>query len=277
MTAAVLDPLAGAAIRVGHREMLETVAELTDEVERGGGAEAAGAAVAFLRQSVLPFARREEAALAGLPDVREGAAFEHAFLAAEVDALAAEVREDDGRAVLRRMYRIQAALELHAAREEERDSIDSWTPPPSADADADAPRGGPREMPRAEVDGFLAARTWGMLATADADGPYAVPVSYGWDGEALYVATGPGRKLRHLESSPALCLTVPAVEGGDRWRCVVARGRAVPVDGTAARIRALALVHRQRDARSSLVDAARAARARVFRLVPAELTGRARG
>ena len=275
MTAAVLDPLAGAAIRVGHREMLATVAELTDEVERGGGAEAAGAAVAFLRHSVLPFARREEAALAGLPEVREGAAFEHAFLAAEVDALAAEVREDDGRAVLRRMYRIQAALELHAAREEDRDSADSWTPP--APVPEDAPRRGPREMTRGEVHAFLAARTWGMLATADADGPYAVPVSYGWDGEALYVATGPGRKLRHLESSPALCLTVPGVEGGDRWRCVVARGRAESVDGTAARLRALALVHRQRDARPSLADAARAARARVFRIAPAELTGRARG
>jgi hypothetical protein len=86
-------------------------------------------AVAFLRHTLLPFARREEAGLAGRPQHAESAGLDHAFLAAEADALAAEGRAlaagEAGiaahaiAAVRRRLHRIEAVLELHMARGED--------------------------------------------------------------------------------------------------------------------------------------------------------------
>ena len=279
MTAAALDPLAEASLRAGHRRLLETFRELQEELDEpaGTGAEAARAAVAFLRHTLLPFARDEEAALGAFPAEAEGAALDHAFIAAEVEALAAETRAIPFAAapVRRRLHRLEAVLELHLAREEERDArlpAGAW---PTVEPAASAV---PREMDDGEVRAFLAARGWGMLATAGEDGPYAVPVGYGWDGERLYLASGPGRKLRNLQRDPAVCLTVAEVESGGRWRCAVASGVAEPVEGPLERARALAHIHRQRDGGAPTpADLVRAARARVFRIRPRELTGRVRG
>lgn len=137
---------------------------------------------------------------------------------------------------------------------------------------------GPREMNAGEVDAFLARHRWGLLSTVDAKGrPYAVPVSYGWDGASLFVATGPGRKLRNLEASGAACLTVAEVEDGARWRCVVATGMAVRMTGMTGIARALTRIAMQQGTVPSPADLARGAKSRVFRLHPAELTGRERG
>jgi nitroimidazol reductase NimA-like FMN-containing flavoprotein (pyridoxamine 5'-phosphate oxidase superfamily) len=137
---------------------------------------------------------------------------------------------------------------------------------------------GPGEMSAREADAFLARHRWGLLSTVDADGrPYAVPVSYGWDGAALFVATGPGRKLRNLEANGAACLTVAEVVDGSRWRCVVASGIAVPVTGMTAVARALTRIALQQGTVPSRADLARGAKSRVFRLHPDELTGRERG
>jgi uncharacterized protein len=54
--------------------------------------------------------------------------------------------------------------------------------------------------------------------------PYAVPVTYAFDGEAIYVAINGGRKLSALVRNPALCLTVADVECADRWKSVVVVG-----------------------------------------------------
>lgn len=127
MSPATLDPLDEASLRVGHRWLLETFRELQAELDADagrGGAEAARAAVAFLRHSLLPFARGEEAALGAFPAEAEGAALDHAFLAAEIEALGAEARADrfDVAPVRRRLHRLEAVLELHMAREEEREA-----------------------------------------------------------------------------------------------------------------------------------------------------------
>lgn len=90
------------------------------------------AAAAFLRQEVLPFCRWEEDLLLAAPDEWEAAAFDHGFLAAEIDAFGREVtaleetREWDDEArrrasqrLLRRVHRIEAVLELHMQRAED--------------------------------------------------------------------------------------------------------------------------------------------------------------
>jgi nitroimidazol reductase NimA-like FMN-containing flavoprotein (pyridoxamine 5'-phosphate oxidase superfamily) len=270
--------LAADPVRTGHRRLLETFRELQAELaEPVPGCGTARAAVAFLRESLLPFAQREEAVLGVVSADLHGVALDHAFIAAEVDALAAEVRERgaDPAAVRRRLYRLEAVLELHLAREEERDPGFVVPPAPSVEPAAAAV---PRAMDPSEVGAFLATREWGMLATLGEAGPYAVPVGYGWDGRDLFFASGPGRKLRHLERDPTVCLTVAEVESGDRWRCVVAAGVAEAVAGPLERVRALRHIHRQSTGSApTAADLVRAARARVFRVRPRELTGRVRG
>lgn len=139
---------------------------------------------------------------------------------------------------------------------------------------------GLRAMDPDEVERFLREHGWGMLATVGEGGaPYAVPVAYGYDGRHLYVASGPGRKRENLEASPAVCLTVAEVVDGDRWSSVVVTGEARAVEGLAERLRGLDAIRRQRAGGGMLppADLARMARATVFRITSAEVTGRVRG
>lgn len=293
MSPAVADPLSQAAVAAGHRDLLATFAEFRDALEGSGGApdaEGLRGAVAFLRQGVIPFSREEERVLGFRGAEAEALTFEHAFLAAEIGALAAEVaalldaappaaeREHAAALVRRRADRIQAVLELHVLRGEDRGIVASPARPvdaPGAPARHGRPR--PRELAPEEVDALLRSRWWGTLSTVGAGGLYSVPVSYGWDGESLYVATRPGRKARNLEEDGRVCLNVAEVESGDRWRSAVVSGRAEPVSGVAATLSALNAIRRQRPGRPvTAADAARLARARVFRIVPAEVSGRAR-
>jgi nitroimidazol reductase NimA-like FMN-containing flavoprotein (pyridoxamine 5'-phosphate oxidase superfamily) len=290
MTAGVMGgPLVDAALRVGHRELADTFSEFVREVETGDcrqAAESAAGAVAFLRHGVLPFARREEALYLPGGAVGEEVAFEHAFLAAEAEALAREagaLSEGGAKAlagVRRRVVRIQAVLELHVAKSEDRD-VSAAEPPesaPDADAGGAASPFQHRVMEPAEVATFLGRGTWGMLATFGGGLPYAVPVGYAWDEGALYFASGAGRKRSNLEEHPVACLTVADVENGSRWRCVVAAGRVVRLTGPLARVRALDLIRRKRGgALPPARDLRKMLSASVFRLDVAEVSGRSVG
>jgi nitroimidazol reductase NimA-like FMN-containing flavoprotein (pyridoxamine 5'-phosphate oxidase superfamily) len=275
----------GAEMRDGHRALLETLRDFLGSLARGdSGAEDAAAlrgAVAFLRQGVLPFARREEHWLGEGSAAAEDAAFEHAFLAAEIDALAQEVEElAAGGAmprVWRRLHRIEAVLELHVEKAEE---SGAWQRTTDLDAAPAAPLRAPgvlRKMDPAEAADFLREREWGVLATAAAGRPYGVPVAYGYDGTHLYLATAPGRKAENLEQNPAVSLTVAEVESGSRWRCVIVTGTAERVSGARETLRAIDALRRQQRSAPSLADAARLARARIVRITPDEISGRVRG
>src|SRR5690606_29805139 len=125
--------------------------------------------VAFLRQSVLPFARWEERQPGGCEEVAEDTAFEHAFLAAEIDRLGAAVAALEGgtpreraagaAAALRQVHRLEAVLERHVHKAEERETLfppaPETTPPAAASAAV-------REMTPAEVQRFLREREWGL-------------------------------------------------------------------------------------------------------------------
>lgn len=286
-----LDPLVEAAIHEGHRRALGVLAEfealLGPEYAGGADVEAMRALVAFLRQSVLPFSHWEEHSLAPAAELREQAAFEHAFLAAEIDGLAAEVGvlsdlPVQGRAaqlgavnrVYRRLHRIGAVLELHAQKAAEHSAETSAGPWPAAAPVSASP--GLRELDAAEVRALLAAHEWGVLSTVGPDGmPYAVPVAYGLADDVLYLACGPGRKARNLEARPLACLTVAEVRDGERWRSVVVGGPVEWVDDAAGRLAALHALERE-PGRFSPRDRARLAYARFARLRPHEVGGRAR-
>lgn len=288
------------SIILGHRRILDALREFTTETSRDGRIRTGDRAtarglVAFLRQEILPFARREERLMAAGSPEHEATTFEHAFLEAEIDAFARAVESvpTDGaggiytvKEIERRIHRVEAILELHAARHEER-----WLDTPGVAAvlapastpqhglSSDVARtGGARALAQPEIAAMVARNWWAILCTAADGGPYAVPVAYGEDDGVFYVASKTGRKIDNLETNPMACLTVTEVESGSDWSCVVVTGRVEWVDRPLEALTALRALRRQcrRSLPTSVKDAARLLDAKVLRLVPVEVTGRRR-
>jgi nitroimidazol reductase NimA-like FMN-containing flavoprotein (pyridoxamine 5'-phosphate oxidase superfamily) len=136
-----------------------------------------------------------------------------------------------------------------------------------------------RAMSPDEARQFLEIHNWGMLCTVSGGEPYAVPVSFGFDGHYVYIATGAGRKAHNVDANRSVSLTVAEVQNGDSWRSVIVSGKAEWLDDTGAKLRALNILRRDRIQGSlpSPLELARIARSRVFRIVPKETTGRIRG
>lgn len=231
---------------------------------------------------------------AGSPE-HEATTFEHAFLEAEIDAFAHAVESlpthgaggtHTVKEIERRIHRVEAILELHAARHEEQ-----WLDAPrsiAVPAPASAPErgfssdaagtGGARALAQPEIAAMVARNWWAILCTAADGGPYAVPVAYGEDNGLFYVASKAGRKIDNLETNPMACLTVTEVESGSDWSCVVVEGRVEWVDRPLDALAALRALRRQceRSLPTSVRDAARLLDAKVLRIVPVEMTGRRR-
>lgn len=229
------------------------------------------------------------------------------FLGREVDGLAqALAQPEDGAGpnggiaretasrTIRHLLRAEAVAEAMAeGLESPRETARAVSRPPGAPRTAKAERssgrapgpgsrasapGQPRELAPHEVEAFLRAHRWGVLSTVEREKPYAVPVIYGFDGQQFFFVSGPGRKVTNLEANPAVCLTVAEVaEDGSSWTSAVAMGAAHVVDDLAGRITAFRALRKQRRGAPSrrIADAARLARAHVFRITPDALTGRA--
>jgi hypothetical protein len=133
-------------------------------------------------------------------------------------------------------------------------------------------------MDRREVDTFLGEEGTGVLALARDDESYAIPVSYGYDGEEetfyLRLAFHPdSRKREFLGPSRTVSLVVSA-ETDEGWRSVVARGR-LRETGEAALDSSLVEAIRRIDIPFFTVfdRPARELDFELFQLVPDELTG----
>jgi hypothetical protein len=81
-----------------------------------------------------------------------------------------------------------------------------------------------RAMGDAELDAFLAERTYCVLATVTPRGrPQARPVGFTVLGDAIWFGTVAGGRLRNLERSPWVSVVIDEGEGGEH--------RAVAADG----------------------------------------------
>lgn len=94
---------------------------------------------------------------------------------------------------------------------------------------------------RSAIVGRIACCAWG---TAGDDGrPFLVPLAYGYDGEAVYAHSGPGRKIHLMRAQPLVSFEVDAAEAPDRWRSVITEGTYEELSDPAARARALAIIY----------------------------------
>ncbi|HXV96399.1 MAG TPA: pyridoxamine 5'-phosphate oxidase family protein [Gaiellaceae bacterium] len=96
------------------------------------------------------------------------------------------------------------------------------------------------ELDRAEIDDLLHTQVVGRVG-CHADGlTYVVPVIYAYDGEAFYVYTVEGKKVRMMRANPQVCFEVDEYERGS-WRSAIVQGRYEELDEAGAE-RALALL-----------------------------------
>ena len=129
------------------------------------------------------------------------------------------------------------------------------------------------ELDRAEIDDLLHAQVVGRIG-CHADGEtYVVPVIYAYDGEAFYVYTVEGRKVRTMRASPQVCFEVDEYERGS-WRSAIAQGRYEELDAEGAE-RALALLAARFASRGTGSRPRADGTPVAFRFVIDEITGRA--
>lgn len=105
-----------------------------------------------------------------------------------------------------------------------------------------------RHLPEDEVEELLRTAIVGRIACCDhgasGDGrPYLVPLAYGYDGEAVYAHSGPGRKLDLMRAEPRVTFEVDEATASDRWRSVIAEGTFEEIADGEAQERALRIIY----------------------------------
>lgn len=104
-------------------------------------------------------------------------------------------------------------------------------------------------LPDDEIEALLRTSIVGRIAccahgAAGDDGrPFLVPLAYGYDGEAVYAHSGPGRKIQLMRAQPLVSFEVDSAEAPDRWRSVIAEGTYEELTDSDARSRALAIIY----------------------------------
>lgn len=84
-----------------------------------------------------------------------------------------------------------------------------------------------QELTRREMIGLLKRELVGHLGVTDGSEPYVTPISFVHSGDALYLRTGPGRRLSAIAAGPSVCVEVSRYTGEDgSWESVVVWGKA---------------------------------------------------
>jgi uncharacterized protein len=64
--------------------------------------------------------------------------------------------------------------------------------------------------------------------------PCIVPITYAYDGRALYGYSSLGAKIEHMSANPRVCIEVDRIENAANWRSVILRGIFEQLQGSAA-------------------------------------------
>jgi len=88
-------------------------------------------------------------------------------------------------------------------------------------------------MRRDDIDRLLRTQGYGILSLCDDGTPYSIPISFGYDGESIYLpmlSEGPrSTKLELLTEGTVARLLVTAISGRFNWRSISITGPVQPV------------------------------------------------
>ena len=93
------------------------------------------------------------------------------------------------------------------------------------------------ELTPEEIDGLLRSEAIGRIGCYGFGRPYVVPVTYAYDGIAVYCHSREGLKLRMMRSHPTVCFEVDRVDGVSDWQSVIATGQILRARGDGGRAR----------------------------------------
>ena len=139
---------------------------------------------------------------------------------------------------------------------------------------------------RAEIDAIIRGSLVCRLALANGNEPYLVPVSFGYDGAAIYLHTAAaGRKIDFFLANPRVCFEFErnvgiradpalACKWTMQYESVVGWGTIGEVTDPAEKARALAAIMRQYSGRDWAFDSAAVAKVRTWKIAIAEMTGK---
>ncbi|MGD9498388.1 MAG: pyridoxamine 5'-phosphate oxidase family protein [Armatimonadota bacterium] len=126
------------------------------------------------------------------------------------------------------------------------------------------------------------------LAMVDGDRPYVLPLSYGYDGDALYLHCAPeGRKIDVLRACPRVCFAISLDHElitdevpcgwGLRYRSVVGEGTVSFVEDEAGKRRGLDALMAQHGGAGGEYSAGSLERTTVLRVEITSLSGKQAG
>jgi uncharacterized protein len=91
------------------------------------------------------------------------------------------------------------------------------------------------ELEAAEIDELLHAEMVGRIGCHANGRTYIVPVTFAYDGAAVYAHSAGGTKLSMMRSNPEVCFEVEHVDDLANWRSVIAWGHFEELGGDAAK------------------------------------------
>lgn len=139
---------------------------------------------------------------------------------------------------------------------------------------------------RQEIDAIVRGSSVCRLALAKDNEPYLVPVSFGYDGGAIYLHTAPtGRKIEFFRANARVCFefergvevrTDPslACRWTLRYESVIGWGTIAEVTEPPGKERALNAVMRQYSGREWAFDPAAVAKVRAWKITIEEIGGK---
>jgi hypothetical protein len=82
-----------------------------------------------------------------------------------------------------------------------------------------------------DIEDLLKTERFGRIGCSSQDRAYVVPISYAYDGEAVYGHSIDGLKLKMMRENPEVCFQIDSVEAVNNWRSVIAWGRYEELTG----------------------------------------------
>ena len=87
------------------------------------------------------------------------------------------------------------------------------------------------ELNNDQIEHVLHSEAIGRIGCHDAGRAYVVPITYVYDGEAVYGHSTEGQKLHMMRANPFVCFEVEQVDDLANWRSVIAWGTFEELSG----------------------------------------------
>ena len=85
-----------------------------------------------------------------------------------------------------------------------------------------------------QIDRVLHRAAVGRIGVHAEGSTYVVPITYVYDGDAVYCHSALGQKIRMMRTSPDVCFEVDEIDDLSSWRSVIAQGRYEELSGDLA-------------------------------------------